>query len=75
MQRYAKYGGDSGVAAFEIGDDRIIVQFNDGSLYLYTNGSAGRSNVERMKQLAKAGQGLNEYINRWVRKSYHRKLR
>ena len=37
MQHYKNLGGDSGVSAFELGEDYIKVQFNDGSVYLYNN--------------------------------------
>lgn len=75
MERYRNLGGDSGVAAYEIGADFIRVQFSDGSIYLYTYTSAGSSNVEHMKQLAGNGQGLNAFINTTVRKAYARKER
>lgn len=42
MERYRNLGGDSNVAAFEIGNGSITVEFNDGAQYLYTNESAGR---------------------------------
>jgi hypothetical protein len=45
---------DSGVESFEIGPDFIKVQFHDGVLYLYTDQSAGRENIEQMKRLARA---------------------
>ena len=41
MERYRNLGRDSNVAAFEIGNGSITVEFNDGSQYLYTNESAG----------------------------------
>jgi hypothetical protein len=44
MERYKNLGGDSGVVAYEIGADSIKVGFSDGSLYLYTYGSAGQYN-------------------------------
>ncbi|MCR4427652.1 MAG: hypothetical protein NUW23_15980 [Firmicutes bacterium] len=75
MERYANLGGDSGVVAYEIGDDFVRVQFWDGSIYLYTYASAGVNNIERMKELARGGQGLNAFINRYVRKAYARKER
>lgn len=75
MERYANLGGDSGVTHYEIGDDSIIVEFRDGGMYLYTYASAGRSNIDQMKSLAQRGEGLNEFINRYVRKRYARKLR
>lgn len=74
MERYANRGGDSNVAAFEIGPTSINVQFRDGLTYVYTYQSAGQGNVEQMKQLAMAGQGLNSFIGRVVRKGYARKF-
>jgi len=75
MIRYNNLGNDSGVAAYEIESSSITVQFNDGWFYLYTAQSAGAANVEQMKRLAIAGQGLNSFINRVVRKGYARKWR
>lgn len=75
MPRYADLDGDSSVVRYEIQDDSITVEFQDGSAYLYTYASAGRSNVERMKALAKRGDGLNSFIQKNVRKRYERKLR
>ena len=75
MERYKNIGGDSGVAEYEIGPDFIRVKFKDGSVYLYTYASAGSQDIEQMKKLAVAGEGLNAFINRNVRKSYERKKR
>ncbi|AXV99844.1 hypothetical protein CJO81_03165 [Ralstonia solanacearum] len=75
MERYANRGGDSNVVAYEIEQNSITVQFGDGSIYLYTSQSAGAMNLEHMKQLAIAGQGLNSFIGRVVRKGYASKLR
>ena len=75
MERYKNLGRDSGVAAYEVGDDFIRVQFLDGSIYLYTYASAGSHNIEQMKHLARNGQGLNAFINTTVRKAYARKER
>ena len=75
MERYRNRGGDSGIVAYEKGHSSITVKFSDGAVYLYTNQSAGSANIEYMKQLAIAGEGLNSFINRRVRKCYARKLR
>jgi len=75
MERYRNLGGDSNVAAFEIGNGSITVEFNDGSQYLYTNESAGPGSIAEMHRLARAGQGLNSYIGRVVKKGYARKIR
>lgn len=75
MERYRDIGGDSGVSAYETGPDYIRVQFSTGAVYRYTYASAGARNVEHMKRLAAAGDGLNAFINRHVRKGYERKER
>jgi hypothetical protein len=75
MERYRNLGGNSGVAAYGLGRDSVTVQFNDGATYLYNYVSACRSNIETMKTLATAGQGLNSFIMKHVRKSYAAKLR
>ncbi|HEX9805190.1 MAG TPA: hypothetical protein VGA67_05905 [Candidatus Dojkabacteria bacterium] len=74
MERYKNLGGDSGVVAYEIGDDFIKVRFHDGSLYLYNYQSAGSNNIETMKELAIAGKGLNSFINKVVKNRYASKL-
>lgn len=53
-----------------LGENSIKVKFYDGSLYLYTNNSAGSQNIRKMKELAIAGSGLNSFINRNVRTGY-----
>lgn len=75
MERYKNIGGDSGVTAYEIGQDSITVQFKDGAAYLYNNQSAGSANLTEMQRLAAAGQGLNSFISRVVQKGYAQKLR
>jgi len=65
MVKYRDWERDSGVIAYEIGIDFIIVEFRRGkhTIYTYTYRSAGQNNVERMKFLAQNGDGLNEFIN------------
>ena len=75
MERYRNRGGDSNVARYEIGPDYLKVEFGDGGLYLFDYTKPGRENVERMKKLAIAGEGLNSFINTNVRKNYSRKIR
>ena len=75
MDRYRNLSGSSNVFAYEIGDDRITVQFNDRSTYLYTNAKTGIRNIEQMKRLAVQGRGLNSFINTQVKKLYEAKLR
>jgi len=71
MERYRNSGGDSGVSAFEIGLDYILVQFSGTArTYRYSYTKAGQNHVETMKRLARSGSGLNSYINRYAKKLY-----
>ena len=74
MQKYKDLDHDSGVSAFEIGQDWIKVQFKNGSIYLYNFRSSGQRYIEQMKNLATYGDGLNAYINKNVKKLYAAKL-
>lgn len=71
MERYRNSGGDSGVSSYEIGADYITVKFS-GSFrsYRYSYRKAGQHHVETMKMLARNGNGLNSYINRYVKNLY-----
>ncbi|WP_081774989.1 hypothetical protein [Methylobacillus glycogenes] len=62
MEAYRDVNGDSGISAYQIGDEGILVRFTSGATYIYTYGSAGSAHIERMKILARAGNGLNAYI-------------
>ena len=72
MQIYKNLSGESGVEAYEIGMDFLIVRFRKGepSCYKYTNERTGTLHVEIMKSFAERGSGLNEYINKNVPKGY-----
>ena len=75
MEIYKDIDNDSSISGYDIGHDFIVVYFNDGSAYLYNNQVTGANNVERMKILARNGEGLNSYINRYVKKIYAQKIR
>lgn len=75
MARYANRGGDSGVISYEIGPGSIEVTFSDCSSYLYTDQSAGATNIARMHALATSGRGLNSFINTNVKHGYASKRR
>jgi hypothetical protein len=64
MQPYRNLAGNSGVAAFDILRDGIIVRFVNGGIYLYDEHTPGREYVEEMKRLARLGRGLSSYISR-----------
>jgi hypothetical protein len=74
MTPYRNRSGSSGVAAYAVLDDEIIVQFIDGSRYRYGAGRPGRHHVGQMKSLAMAGRGLGSYIHRFVREKYEERL-
>ncbi|MDH4330648.1 MAG: hypothetical protein OEV93_03800 [Candidatus Moranbacteria bacterium] len=78
MKGYKNLGGNSNVLAYDAGDDYIDVSFRVSSdfgysNYRYTYGSAGKANVEKMKELAQKGQGLQTFINDVVRTKYSKK--
>lgn len=75
LRRYKNRHHDSGVTAYEIGDDYIKVEFAEGPLYLYTHEIPGARKVEQMKKLAMEGKGLSTYISRNVRDKYACRLR
>ncbi len=68
MQRYQP-GGDSGIAAYEIGPGSITIRFSTGGTYLYDGSAPGAWHVAQMQRLARAGDGLNTYINQHVREN------
>jgi hypothetical protein len=75
MEQYKhNNSGTSGVEFYEIENDDIIVQFVNGKIYRYTYESAGKENVEKMKQLAISGVGLTTYIDQYVKDKYESKL-
>jgi hypothetical protein len=74
MQPYKNHNRDTGVVAYETGDNDIAVKFKDGSVYLYTIQSAGQEAIDQMKSLAKKGEGLTTYINQHVKDRYASKI-
>ena len=74
MKRYANISGNSGVIAYELHPDSIIVRFQDDTTYEYTSQSAGAIRLASMKRLAIAGRGLSTFISQHVRTGYARKF-
>ena len=71
MERYKNSGGDSGISAYEIGSDYIIVKFSSTvRTYRYSYRKAGQNHVENLKRIAQSGRGLNSYINNYVKNLY-----
>lgn len=71
MPKYAN--AKSGIIAYEISDDSILIEFKGGTKYLYNYNISGKSNVETMKALAKKGSGLNAFIHKNVKHQYIKK--
>ena len=63
MKAYQDINGDSGVSAYDCGDDWIKVQFKHGGTYEYKASKIGAAHISTMKRLASSGDGLNAYIN------------
>jgi hypothetical protein len=74
MTSYSNHSGNSGVIAYKIEPDRIIIQFAGGDSYVYTYRRPGKTAVEQMKVLAMEGRGLSTYISREVRDKYEAKV-
>jgi hypothetical protein len=75
MQRYSNRKGNSGVTAYEISKNAIVIQFVDGGQYRYDHHKPGRHHVENLKKLALAGKGLATYINQYIRDDYAARLK
>jgi len=65
--------GSSGVAAYETGPDFIRVKFWHGATYEYDHATTGQFHVERMKMLARSGEGLATFISKFVKAAYARR--
>lgn len=75
MQRYKSIKKNSGVTAYEIKPESIIVEFTYGPTYVYDYHLPGKEHVEEMKRLAEAGEGLSTYISKYVRDMYASKIK
>lgn len=74
MQPYQSADSDSGIAAYESGPGWIHIRFRGAGTYRYDDRHPGAEHVLEMQRLAEAGDGLNSYINRYVREDYARRL-
>ncbi len=73
MQDYLNMNNNSGIVRYDV--ECIIVEFGNGSAYLYNSVKPGKIHVKEMKKLAKQGFDLNTYINRFIKDNYYKKLR
>jgi len=74
VKKYLSANKNTGVIAYDILPDGISIKFRDGSVYLYTIQSTGKTHIAQMQHLAKKGEGLTTYINQHVRENYYEKL-
>ncbi|MCD9032216.1 hypothetical protein LDO32_10825 [Luteimonas sp. Y-2-2-4F] len=74
LRRYADRSGRSGVAAYALLPDGLLVRFVDGGLYLYDAVRPGARHVAQMRRLAGEGEGLATYISRHVGTNYRARL-
>jgi len=74
MQTYKGRDGRSGIEGFEIQPDAITLRFRSDGTYRYDATKPGLHHVHRMQRLARLGNGLNTYVNKYVRKNYAAKL-
>lgn len=70
MPRYGNTDRRSSIWSYEITDNQIVVGFVNGDVYTYTVTSVGLVNLQEMKRLASQGKGLNEFINKRVKRMY-----
>lgn len=56
MEIYRNASGRSGVVSYEIGRERIGVEFEDGWVYLYTAQRTGANDVAEMQRLRAPAQ-------------------
>ena len=75
MERYINFGGDADVSAFDISDDAIRVEFNNGDILLYTNNKLGSDKIEKMKNIAMQGGNLSCFISKHAKNDYDVKVR
>jgi len=74
MRAYGNKRGGTGVVAYDMGPDWIVLRFVDGSTYRYDRHHPGPYHVAEMQRLAEAGSGLSTYLNRYVRDDYAARL-
>ena len=74
MQTYQNLSGKSTIESYEFGKQRMVVQYKNGSAYLYDQAASGTMNLMIMKELAEIGKGLHTYISRFVDDKFHTQL-
>jgi hypothetical protein len=70
MTPYKNLNGDSKVAGYDLTPCGIEVYFRDRYVYSYTEAIVGPHTIDKMRELAVYGRGLNGFILSHVRTRY-----
>lgn len=71
MTRYLNRFGDSGVVAYDLPPDAIMVKFrNSLQVHLYSHTHTGAGHASCMKRLVRAGKGVTTYISQHLHDHY-----
>lgn len=72
-ENYKDINSDSNIDSYQIAENYIEIKFRRTyDVYKYSYSSAGKNNVEKMKELARCGDGLNSYIMCNCKKLYEK---
>ena len=63
MKDYANLSGNSGVMQYDAEDEYVIVMFTSGNFIGYNYDDYGKQTVDKIKELAEQGFGLNRFLN------------
>ena len=63
MKVYKNLAGNYGICAYEIHDESIRIKFHSRKTYLFDKHHTGEKHVKQMKNLARQGFGLFDYIH------------
>lgn len=74
MEHYLNKSGTSPVTKFKIEEEKITVWYNDDTSYSYSYARAGQPIVDRLKELARKGEGLATYISQQAKFLYDHKI-
>ena len=66
MRDYLDRTGDRSIRAYADGDAWIRIHFADGQTYEFTIDAIGSEHLLNLRQLARLGDGLPEYLRRFV---------
>jgi len=66
LTRYRNRSGQSGVRAYALPSDGLVVEFHTGAVYFYGHRRPGVAPVTRMKALAREGRELSTFISQHV---------